>query len=303
MLLIRPETPADYATIATIHVRAFGQRSAEAVITALLRQRTAFDPALALVAEIDGQVVGHALFSPTPIRLLGQDVRAVNLAPIGIDPAHQKRGVGSALMEEGHGIARTKGYTVSFLLGHSEYYPRFGYKTGVFGVSSVSIPSPGLGERLSTRVPIESDLPMLRRLWLREEGEVDFAVDPGDTLLDWLSPNPFIQSTVYLHDGALIGYTRIGADQPAAPRVFLAADPQSARLVAGKIGGGTGAVTLPLHPYSSSAGTFGAPQCQAWDAAMACALAPSPFDAFYTQLKAGERLPGRPVWSVAFDLA
>ena len=117
-LTIRPETTADYADIAAITARAFG-RAAEAVVVALLRHRRAFDPTMSLVAEDEGRIVGHVMFSPPyRLRLLGTDVSAVNLAPIAVDPLMQGRGVGGALIEYGHSLARAKGYAFSFLLGH-----------------------------------------------------------------------------------------------------------------------------------------------------------------------------------------
>src|SRR5262249_51207567 len=61
---MRPEAVAAYAAIAALHGRGFGERRTEALIVALLRQRQDFDPDLSLVAELDGQVVGHALFTP-----------------------------------------------------------------------------------------------------------------------------------------------------------------------------------------------------------------------------------------------
>jgi predicted N-acetyltransferase YhbS len=88
---VRPQTPRDYAAIATLHARAFGERAAEALIVALLRHRAAFDPELSLIADEGGRVVGHALFSPQAIRLLGETVAVVNLAPIAVDPAYQGR--------------------------------------------------------------------------------------------------------------------------------------------------------------------------------------------------------------------
>lgn len=128
-MIIRSETVADYAAIADLHARAFGHRSHEALIIALHRHRAVFDAELSLVAEIDGCVVGHALFSPHRVRLLGQDTPAVNLAPIAVDPGRQGRGIGGRLIVEGHSIASAKGYAFSFLLGHTSYYPRFGYRT------------------------------------------------------------------------------------------------------------------------------------------------------------------------------
>src|SRR5690349_4848960 len=134
-MIIRPETPADYADIAAITARAFDNRSYEPVVTALLRHRRAYDPDLALVAEADGHVVAHAMFATHTVRLMGQDVAAVNLGPIAVDITHQRSGIGGALIAEGHQIARSKGALISFLLGHPTYYPRFGYKTRAFGDS------------------------------------------------------------------------------------------------------------------------------------------------------------------------
>src|SRR5262245_46248871 len=130
---IRPETIQDYAAIAALHVRAFGERATEALIVTLQRHSPAFDPELSLVAELDGRVIGHALFSPHTVRLLDQDVRAVNLAPIAVDPSMQRQGVGGRLIAAGHALARDKGYAFSFLLGHTSYYPRHGYLTRAYG--------------------------------------------------------------------------------------------------------------------------------------------------------------------------
>jgi putative acetyltransferase len=306
---IRPETPYDYADIADLHTRAFG-RTPEALIVSLLRHRREFDPELSLVAEVDGRVVGHALFLPYTIFLLGQPVGAVNLAPLGINPDYQKRGIGAALVEEGHRVARAKGHTVSFLLGHDTYYPRFGYKTGVYGVSSVIIPGDVLPRRgwgespLKVRAPVDADIPILLDLWRREESGVDFAVLPGDLLLDWVSPDARVDNHVFLRDGEVVGFMHLRETEPTSPRLFLAADHEAAvEMAAYTLSIGT-IVTLPLHPYSASAGAFNTqPEAQAWNAAMACSLAPSPFDDYYEQLQTGKRLPGRVIWPVAFDVA
>jgi putative acetyltransferase len=295
---IRSETPRDYAAIANLHARAFGGRGSEGAIVSLLRHRAGFDPDLSLVAELDGQIVGHVLFSPYTIRLLGEGANALNLAPIGVDPAYQRHGVGTALINTGHEIARGMGYSLCFLLGHPEYYPRFGYRTGVYGASSIAVTAAGLPD-LQTRLPVESDIPALCDLWLREEGSVDFAIMPGEALLDWISPNPAIESRVYLREGMVVGYARVHGDEV---RMFLARDAEAARAMAAQLAGDAGAITLPLHPYSVSAAVFGKPECKAWDAGMACSLVPGAFDEFYAQLQAGKRLPGRPLWPVAFDV-
>ncbi len=215
-LAIRPETVHDYAAIADLHACAFGNRSHEPMVVTLLRHRAAFDPELSLVADRDGRVVGHVLFSPHTIRLLGHVVRAVNLAPIAVEPARQGQGIGGALIEEGHRIARARGYAVSFLLGHSSYYPRFGYRTRAYGWSQVTVVTEGLtAERLEVQAPRPDDIDPLGVLWRQAEAEVDFAIEPGPDLLDWISPNPAIEALVYRRDGEVVGYTRIHRSEPA----------------------------------------------------------------------------------------
>ena len=86
--------------------------------------------------------------------------------------------------------------------------------------------------------------------------------------------------------------------------MFLAADHTAARGIAARLAQAAGAaeITLPLHPASASAGAFVRPRAEAWEPAMACVLAPSPFEEYRRQVLAGERAPGRPVWPVEFDL-
>jgi putative acetyltransferase len=304
---IRPETPADYAAITELNMRAFDERIGEPLVVTLLRHWGLFDPALSLVAETDGQIVGHVLFTPQVIRLLDQPVKVVCLAPIAVEPDQHGKGIGSALIAEGHRIAREKGYTLAFLIGHDTYYPRFGYKTGVYGGSSVELTLDKISTDempLQARLAAAADTPALRELWVREEGGVDFSVDPGASRLDWTSPNPNIRSAVYTRDGVIVGYTRIHRDEPDKPRMFLAADDEAARAIAAMLIGDQLSLTLPLHPYSRSAGAFPVkPKVDAWNAAMACSLAPGPFDDYYAQLQEGKRLPGRVIWPVAFDLA
>jgi len=306
-LAIRPETVHDYAAIADLHACAFGNRSHEPMVVTLLRHRAAFDPELSLVADRDGRVVGHVLFSPHTIRLLGHVVRAVNLAPIAVEPARQGQGIGGALIEEGHRIARARGYAVSFLLGHSSYYPRFGYRTRAYGWSQVTVVTEGLtAERLEVQAPRPDDIDPLGVLWRQAEAEVDFAIEPGPDLLDWISPNPAIEALVYRRDGEVVGYTRIHRSEPAEPRIFLARDGEAGRAMAGDIaqraGQGAETLTLPIHPAAASAGSFPDATIAAWEAAMAVPLTGSPLQDYLGLVASGQRPPGMVVWPVAFDL-
>ncbi len=307
-MIIRPETVADYAGIADVQVRAFGHRPGEALIVALHRQRGAFDPELSLVAEVDGRVVGHVLFSPHQMRLLDQTVSAVNLAPLAIDPSYQRQGIGGRLIAEGHAVAAAKGYALSFLLGHTDYYPRFGYRTHAYGVAETTVRMDALSEEsaepLERHTPTPGDVPALCVLWHHDEAAVDFALDPGPDLLDWMSPDPAVRATVYAHAGGVVGYTRVHTSAPAKPRVFLAQDGATARAMAHLLAQDAAAseLVLPIHPAAAAATGFVNPGCDTWAAAMARDLAPSPLDDYFVHLREGHRSPGRPTGPVAFDL-
>ena len=93
------------------------------MIVEKLRPSEAYIPELSLVAELDGEVVGHVILSRARLG----DGEALALGPIGVAPEHQRRGVGSALMHAAIERARELGHGVVVLLGHPEYYPRFGF--------------------------------------------------------------------------------------------------------------------------------------------------------------------------------
>ncbi|MCC7206750.1 MAG: N-acetyltransferase [Anaerolineae bacterium] len=308
---IRPETPADYAAIADVNARAFANSAAEPVIVALQRARPGFDPELSLVAERDGQIVGHVLFFPERMNLLGESLPVVNLAPIAIHPAYQKQGIGGALIEAGHAAARAKGYVLSVLLGHPTYYPRFGYRTRVYGVvrGKATVRAAELPAGLHDGPLTADDAASVHALWRVNNGQVDFAFDPGPDLLAWTSPNPLIHATVYHEWGVTCGYVRADSRNRLAPLVFLARDAGIARAMAAHLvaqsgaPGGEADMDLPFHPQSALAGLFGPAHVEAWDAAMACPLAPSPFDTYYMQVQSGARPVGCITWPVSFDLA
>ena len=311
-MIIRPERVADYSEIALLNAIAFGNRAVEANIVALLRQRWAFDPELSLVAERNGHIVGHVLFSPYKLHLLNQTIHAVNLAPLAVHPVHQSQGIGGQLINEGHRIAKAKGYEVSVLLGHPTYYPRFGYHTHAYGTAQMVLSMNTLHEELlETRSPTNEDVPLLYDLWLHEEGLVDMVLEPDSDLLAWPSPNPAIRAEVYLRNNEVVGYTRIQVGEPTRPHIFLARDHQAARAIVATIhhslntsAAGTEYI-LPLHPFSASAQAFGeaTASCQSMSAAMVCSLGPGPLDDYLAQVRTGQRPPGRLIWPVAFDLA
>lgn len=126
-MLIRQETPQDYQEVYDLVSEAFATAEHadgnEQDLVAALRKGPAFIPELSLVAEKDGKLAGHILF--TKARVGTQEVLV--LAPLSVRPQYQRQGVGGALITEGHRIARQRGYSYSLVLGSETYYPRFGY--------------------------------------------------------------------------------------------------------------------------------------------------------------------------------
>jgi putative acetyltransferase len=125
---IRVVAAADHEAIAAL-VRAaflaeFGRSDEPELIVQL---RALGDVVLECVAEEDGAIAGHILFSRAHIEAAGRSHPAVQLAPVCAAPSVQKQGIGSALIRHGLGALRTSGETHVFLLGHPDYYPRFGF--------------------------------------------------------------------------------------------------------------------------------------------------------------------------------
>ncbi len=124
-LIIRPESPADIPPIQRVNRLAF-EREDEARLVDGLRASGAV--ILSLVAVLDGQIVGHILFSPVTVRDGDQQWTAVGLGPMAVLPAFQNLGVGSALIRHALDHLQKAGLEVVFVLGHPQYYPRFGFK-------------------------------------------------------------------------------------------------------------------------------------------------------------------------------
>lgn len=134
---IRQERETDHASVCEVIKTAFtsAERSDgnEQDLVAALRGSSAFVPELSLVAEEDGNVVGHILFTKADVD--GHTVLA--LAPLSVLPPYQKQGIGLALMAEGHRIGKELGFDYSVVLGHAEYYPKAGYNPASrFGIKA-----------------------------------------------------------------------------------------------------------------------------------------------------------------------
>jgi len=130
-MIIRQEIESDYLITESVIKDAFKNAdysdSHESFLVQKLRQSLDFIPQLSIVAEIKGRIVGHILFSK--ILIIGSNnYESIALAPISVLPDYQKRGIGSKLILEG--LLRTKllGFESVIVLGHKDYYPRFGFE-------------------------------------------------------------------------------------------------------------------------------------------------------------------------------
>ncbi|MBN2256941.1 MAG: N-acetyltransferase [Anaerolineaceae bacterium] len=127
-LLIRQEEENDHNAVYQVVKKAFETMEQadgnEQNLVNRLRKSAAFIPELSLVAEGDGKIIGHILF--TRMKIGEHDSLA--LAPVAVLPEYQNRGVGGKLIAAGHRIARELGYGSVVVVGHPSYYPKFGYQ-------------------------------------------------------------------------------------------------------------------------------------------------------------------------------
>ena len=135
--LIRPEKPQDYPAVYQLVKDAFAEAEHsdhdEQNLVERLRKSSSYLPDLSLVAESGGRIIGYIMFSRVKIGT-GEGIA---LAPLAVLPETQKQGIGSALIRAAHQKATEQGYLVSVVLGHPDYYPRFGYRPAAeFGISA-----------------------------------------------------------------------------------------------------------------------------------------------------------------------
>lgn len=151
-VLIRRELPADLDRIDEVHRQAFAFTEAgagepvEVGLVHALRADAGWVPALSLVAEgAGGEVVGHVVCTEGA----QGEVSAVGLGPIGVLPGAQRAGVGGALMHAVLAAADALEYPLVALLGHLEYYPRFGFVPA--SQLGVVAPDPAWGDHFQAR--------------------------------------------------------------------------------------------------------------------------------------------------------
>jgi putative acetyltransferase len=125
MITIRPEEPRDHSAVHALNLAAFeGGPEAELVDTL----RASCPDHLALVAEEGRRVVGHILFTPVVVDSTAGSAEGMGLAPMAVLPGLQRQGIGSALVGRGLEILADRSNPFVIVLGHPEYYPRFGFE-------------------------------------------------------------------------------------------------------------------------------------------------------------------------------
>lgn len=132
-ITLRPENEADHSSVAGVIIDAFKEiaysNKREQLMVDRLRKSGSFVPELSIVAETDtGELVGHILLTRVTIQNNYHSWDGLILAPLSVKLAYQNTGVGGRLVAESHAIATALGYKFIVVIGHANYYPKFGYQ-------------------------------------------------------------------------------------------------------------------------------------------------------------------------------
>lgn len=152
-MIVRRERPGDLAATRAVQAAAFpipdgADEPVEAGLLDQLREDEGWIEALSLVAEVDGEVVGHVVCTRGTV---GADRRpALGLGPIGVRPDHQGEGIGSALVHAVVAVAEARGESLVALVGSTDYYRRFGFEPAAD--HGVEAPDPSWGAHFQVRV-------------------------------------------------------------------------------------------------------------------------------------------------------
>ena len=123
-MTIRPEQADDIAAVHALNEAAFGQPAESYIVDAL---RAACPDAISLVAVEEERIVGHIFFSPVEIATGDRTIQGMGLAPMAVLPERQRQGIGTQLIRAGIEAMRAGRSPFIIVLGHPEYYPRFGF--------------------------------------------------------------------------------------------------------------------------------------------------------------------------------
>ena len=158
-ITLRREEPSDHRAVEELTREAFWglfkPRCDEHLLVHLLRERPSFVPELDLVAETDGQLVGHVIYSRASVT---NEVthEVLTFGPLSVRPDHQAEGIGGALMRPSQVAAPAHGHRAVLVYGHPDYYPRFGFRPAArFGITA---PGGGTPDGLMALALVEDGL-------------------------------------------------------------------------------------------------------------------------------------------------
>lgn len=128
-LKLRQETSDDFKEVFEVNQMAFGQDNEAKLVDALRNNPTVFVPELSIVATGNNKIVGHILFTKINIKdEKGNIHESLGLAPMAVRPGWQKNGIGGQLIRKGLEVAKDLGFKSVIVLGHENYYPKFGFE-------------------------------------------------------------------------------------------------------------------------------------------------------------------------------
>ncbi|UZR97512.1 GNAT family N-acetyltransferase [Chondrinema litorale] len=131
-IVIRQEISEDHKAVFELIEKAFKDEAysdhTEQFLVERLRKSKAFVPALSILTEVDNKIVGHILLTKVKIKNGDEEFDSLALAPVSVLPDYQRKGVGKKLIEQAHQKAKELGFQSVLVLGHEEYYPKFGYQ-------------------------------------------------------------------------------------------------------------------------------------------------------------------------------
>ncbi|MFC1650023.1 GNAT family N-acetyltransferase [Candidatus Latescibacterota bacterium] len=125
MIDIRPEIPEDHDAVFEINSMAFETDAEAKLVDSVRAEGIAL---ISLVAIFEGRIAGHILFTPVSIDNEHESESLMGIGPVAVLLEFQKRGIGSKLIREGLSVCENNGTSAVFVLGHVEYYPRFGFE-------------------------------------------------------------------------------------------------------------------------------------------------------------------------------
>jgi putative acetyltransferase len=126
LVQVRPEHPGDEPAIASVTDAAFGRPDESQIIAAI---RGSGRSAISLVATDGPTVVGHILFTPIVVESPVPVEGLIGLGPMAVSPSRQRKGIGTRLVQEGLRACARGGYRAVVVVGHPDFYPRFGFRS------------------------------------------------------------------------------------------------------------------------------------------------------------------------------